>query len=47
MISYGEAPPAEDIWRDRIAAATAYRESLALDATAYRLVHGEADVCRL
>ena len=29
--------------RDRLAAAIAFRESLALDATAYRLVHGEAD----
>jgi len=43
MISHGEAPPAESIWRDRLASAIAYRESLALDATAYRLVHGEAD----
>ncbi|HEX9107029.1 MAG TPA: class I SAM-dependent rRNA methyltransferase, partial [Longimicrobiales bacterium] len=30
-------------WRERIAAAAAYRERLAPDATAYRLVHGEAD----
>jgi 23S rRNA (cytosine1962-C5)-methyltransferase len=30
-------------WRDRIAAAIAYREALGIDATAYRIVHGEAD----
>src|SRR4029079_2308754 len=34
---------AGDFIRRRIAAAVAYRESLHLDATAYRLVHGEAD----
>jgi 23S rRNA (cytosine1962-C5)-methyltransferase len=43
MISHGDDPPAETMWRDRLLAAIAYRESLALDATAYRLVHGEAD----
>ena len=43
MISYGEASPADSMWRERLAAAVAYRESLALDTTAYRLVHGEAD----
>jgi 23S rRNA (cytosine1962-C5)-methyltransferase len=30
-------------WRERIGAAAAYRRGLAPDATAYRLVHGEAD----
>jgi 23S rRNA (cytosine1962-C5)-methyltransferase len=43
MIAHGEAAPAASLWRDRLAAAIAYRDSLALDATAYRLVHGEAD----
>jgi 23S rRNA (cytosine1962-C5)-methyltransferase len=43
MISHGEEPPGESLWQGRLAAAIAYRESLALDATAYRLVHGEAD----
>jgi 23S rRNA (cytosine1962-C5)-methyltransferase len=43
MISYDADRPADTIWRDRLLAAIAYRESLALDATAYRLVHGEAD----
>jgi 23S rRNA (cytosine1962-C5)-methyltransferase len=43
MIARGEEPPPDSMWRQRLAAASAYRESLALDATAYRLVHGEAD----
>jgi 23S rRNA (cytosine1962-C5)-methyltransferase len=43
MISQGDDPPAATMWRDRLDAAIAYRGSLALDATAYRLVHGEAD----
>src|ERR1043165_2040555 len=30
--------------RSRIEAAIAFRQSLAIDATAYRLVHGEADL---
>lgn len=32
-----------NFWRDRINAAAAYRESLSIDASAYRVVHGEAD----
>src|SRR4051812_25434336 len=43
MIAFGSAPPAADFIRARLAAAVAYRDSLRLDATAYRLVHGEAD----
>ena len=43
MIEFGSAAPAGDFIRRRIAAAVAYRESLHLDATAYRLIHGEAD----
>jgi 23S rRNA (cytosine1962-C5)-methyltransferase len=35
--------PDAAFWRDRIAAASAYRERLAPNATAYRLVHAEAD----
>ena len=31
-------------WRDRLAAAINFRKSLEIDATAYRLVHGEADL---
>jgi 23S rRNA (cytosine1962-C5)-methyltransferase len=43
MIEFGPAVPAPDFIERRLAGAIAYRESLALDATAYRLVHGEAD----
>jgi 23S rRNA (cytosine1962-C5)-methyltransferase len=43
MIAFGPAAPPEDFIERRLAAAIAYRESLELDATAYRLVHGEAD----
>ncbi|HEX6559985.1 MAG TPA: class I SAM-dependent rRNA methyltransferase [Longimicrobiales bacterium] len=32
-----------DFWRTRINAAAEYRESLHIDANAYRVVHGEAD----
>jgi 23S rRNA (cytosine1962-C5)-methyltransferase len=43
MIAFGAASPPDAFVRERIAAAVAYREALQLDATAYRLVHGEAD----
>ena len=43
MIAFGPAAPPGDFVERRLAAAIAYRESLGLDATAYRLVHGEAD----
>jgi 23S rRNA (cytosine1962-C5)-methyltransferase len=43
MIAYGAQPPAPSFLQDRLAAAIAFRSSLGLDATAYRLVHGEAD----
>lgn len=32
-----------DFWRGRIDAAVSYRESLDIDADAYRLIHGESD----
>ena len=38
------AVPTTALIRRRIEAAIAFRESLAIDATAYRLVHGEADL---
>jgi 23S rRNA (cytosine1962-C5)-methyltransferase len=44
MLSRGEVAPTLDTWRGRIDAAVAFRESLGIDATAYRLVHGEADL---
>ena len=43
MVEYGSTPPSATLLRDRLAAAIDFRRSLALDATAYRLVHGEAD----
>src|ERR1700682_1434750 len=44
MLTYGEKPADEGLIRPRIESAVAFRESLAIDATAYRLVHGEADL---
>ena len=38
-----ERPIGPDFWRDRLEAAGLYRDSLAIQASAYRLVHGEAD----
>lgn len=43
MVAAPDDEPTPDFWRLRIAAAAAYRASLGLDATAYRVVHGEAD----
>src|SRR5438445_8390002 len=44
MLSYGDALADEGLLRARIATALAFRQTLAIDATAYRLVHGEADL---
>lgn len=44
MITRDDQPITRDFWRDRLAAAMRFREQLAIDATAYRLVHGEADL---
>ena len=44
MLTYGEKPADEGLIRRRIQSAMAFRDSLAIDATAYRLVHGEADL---
>ena len=38
----GDSPDL-DTWRSRLDAAVRYREALGIDATAYRLVHAEAD----
>jgi 23S rRNA (cytosine1962-C5)-methyltransferase len=43
MLTRGISPPPPGLLRDRLDAAVSYRESLGIDATAYRLVHGEAD----
>ena len=44
MLSRGETPPDDALIRRRIAQAIRFRGTLQLDATAYRLVHGEADL---
>lgn len=44
MLTHGEQVANEAVIASRIDAAIAFRESLAIDATAYRLVHGEADL---
>ena len=44
MLTYGDAVADDDLVRRRLAAAFAFREKLALNATAYRVVHGEADL---
>jgi len=47
MLAWGslDSDPADDgLIRQRLAAAIAFRQSLGIDATAYRLVHGEADM---
>ena len=44
MLTVGDAPADASLLRTRISVAIRFRESLAVDATAYRLVHGEADL---
>ena len=43
LLTRGTEAPTLDTWRGRLRAAIAYRAALDIDATAYRLVHGEAD----
>ena len=44
MLTRGDAEAGPALFRSRLERAIAFRRSLALDATAYRLVHGEADL---
>ena len=44
MLSRGDEPADDALIRRRIESAVAFRASLAIDASAYRLVHGEADL---
>ena len=44
MLTRGDEPAGLELWRARLERAIAYRASLGIDATAYRLVHGEADL---
>jgi 23S rRNA (cytosine1962-C5)-methyltransferase len=44
VLTRGEQAADADLWRRRLDRAIAFRERLGIDATAYRLVHGEADL---
>ncbi len=44
MLTYGEQVADDALIAERIGSAITFRESLHLDATAYRLVHGEGDL---
>ena len=44
LVTRGAEPPGLPLWRDRLEQAIRFRQSLHIDATAYRLVHGEADL---
>src|SRR5215207_1925256 len=43
MLTADDRPVDADFWHNRIAAAADYRKQLQIPASAYRLVHGEAD----
>ena len=43
VFSRSSEPPTVATWRERVMSAISYRSRLGIDATAYRLVHGEAD----
>jgi 23S rRNA (cytosine1962-C5)-methyltransferase len=44
LISHGAEPVDEAFWRRRLEQAIGYRTRLAIDATAYRLIHAEGDL---
>ena len=44
LFSRGPEPPTLDTWRDRLRQAMAFRTTLAIDATAFRVAHSEADL---
>jgi 23S rRNA (cytosine1962-C5)-methyltransferase len=44
LLARGEEAADSGLWRTRLEQAIQFRESLDIDATAYRLVHGEADL---
>ncbi len=44
MISRDETPIDDAFWRARLGAAIRFRDTLQINATAFRLVHGEADL---
>jgi 23S rRNA (cytosine1962-C5)-methyltransferase len=44
LLSHGEEPADLALWRRRLERAIAFRSTLRIDATAYRVVHGEGDL---
>ncbi|MCA1563832.1 MAG: methyltransferase, partial [Acidobacteria bacterium] len=44
LVTRGDRPADTALWRARIQQAVAYRQGLGIDATAYRVIHGEADL---
>ncbi len=44
LLAHGDRPVDAALWRGRLEAAVRFRERLAIDATAYRVVHGEGDL---
>lgn len=44
MLATDDRPADLSLWRDRLRAAVRFRDSLHIDATAYRLVNGEGDL---
>jgi 23S rRNA (cytosine1962-C5)-methyltransferase len=44
LLTHGDEPADLALWRRRLERAVAFRASLAIDANAYRLVHGEGDL---
>jgi 23S rRNA (cytosine1962-C5)-methyltransferase len=44
LLTYGEEPADDALIRRRVEAALEFRQSLQIDATAFRLVHGEGDL---
>jgi 23S rRNA (cytosine1962-C5)-methyltransferase len=43
MLNYGPEPVDREFWRARLSQAIRFRDTLGIDATACRLIHGEAD----
>ncbi len=44
LLTRGAEPADLDMWRSRLSEAIRFRQALGIDATAYRLAHGEADL---
>jgi 23S rRNA (cytosine1962-C5)-methyltransferase len=44
FLTHDDTPVGSELWRSRLLQAIRFRDTLAIDATAYRLVHGEADL---